>query len=880
MELMAHGRRWSVALVASIIAAMLLIPSAKAAVDGCVATTVVSNVSADAWVDANSTQSNKGSDAVLSVSGTTRSLVRFALPAGVPQGCVVELARLRMYADSGTDGARVEALPLASTWSESVVTWDSQPAATGAPAGAWSRDGYMQWNVTAFVPSMIAGSNHGFLVRDAAEATDAAGKHGFYAREKGENPPQLVIRIAAPPSGDPAPPAPPQPRSVRCGQLVTESTLVTNDLLNCPGDGLVIGADRVILDLGSHTIDGVALGTGVRNEGFGSVTIRNGTIQEFDRGVELLEETRLGVVSDLSIRQNEVAGIELFDAGALLGGNVISGNTVEENGGGILLVSGTRGTVVRGNTLTRNGGAALLLRTADSNRLEGNHIIGGGDLGIELDASGDNVLVGNVVADTSDGAIEIHHGSHGNRVEGSVLTRSGDTGILVSESDGNELVSNTSTGMSDSGIGLDTANDGVVRGNVVRDNPGGLQVDGSSRNLIEANDASGGSGIGIELGVDSFANRLVLNTANGNGAQGIYLSDEAPLASGNELYRNTANDNGADGITVAKGGHTLTANVALRNRGWGISASGVNDAARNMAEGNLQTRQCQGVPCGPLDVTPPETTIDDGPDASTSSDIATFTFSADEPSTTFVCSLDDSEDEPCASPLEYSGLDEGSHELRVTATDELGNTDPTAAVHTWTIDLTAPQTLIESGPDTSTSSTIASLVFSADEAATFECSLDGGAYAPCTSPFVVAGLGLGAHDFAVRATDGAGNTDASPAVHTWSVVAPADVTAPQTLIESGPDTSTTSTSATLVFSADEVATFECSVDGAAYAPCTSPFVVAGLGLGGHEFAVRATDGAGNTDASPAVHTWSVVAPADVTAPQTLIESGPDTSTTS
>ncbi len=318
--------------------------------------------------------------------------------------------------------------------------------------------------------------------------------------------------------------------------------------------------------------------------------------------------------------------------------------------------------------------------------------------------------------DTSDGAIEIHHGSHGNRVEGSVLTQSGDTGILVSESDGNELVSNTSTGMSDSGIGLDAANDGVVRGNVVRGNPGGLQVDGSSRNLIEANDASGGSGIGIELGVDSTANRLVLNTANGNAAQGIYLSDEAPLASGNELYRNTANDNGADGITIAKGGHTVTANVALRNRGWGISATGVNASARNMAEGNLQARQCQGVACGPVDVVPPETTIDDGPDAATSSSSAVFAFTSNEPFSTFLCSFDDSEEEPCTSPLQFDGLDEGTHELKVTSTDEHGNADPTPAVHTWTIDTTAPQTTVDSGPEGSTTSTSASLVFSADEA--------------------------------------------------------------------------------------------------------------------------------------------------------------------
>ena len=110
-------------------------------------------------------------------------------------------------------------------------------------------------------------------------------------------------------------------------------------------------------------------------------------------------------------------------------------------------------------------------------------------------------------------------------------------------------------------------------------------------------------------------------------------------------------------------------------------------------------------------------------------------------------------------------------------------------------------------------------------------------------------------------------------MHTWAVVAPADVTAPQTTVDSGPPRRPR-TSATLTFSADEVASFECALDGAAYVSCVSPFEVSGLVVGGHEFAVRATDNAGNTDATPAVHSWTVVAPADVTAPQTTIDSGP------
>ncbi|MDN5934065.1 MAG: hypothetical protein L0I24_23840, partial [Pseudonocardia sp.] len=60
---------------------------------------------------------------------------------------------------------------------------------------------------------------------------------------------------------------------------------------------------------------------------------------------------------------------------------------------------------------------------------------------------------------------------------------------------------------------LRAADDGVVRGNDLRGSPGGLQIDGSSRNLVEANVASESTGIGIELGGGSFANTIVANTA-------------------------------------------------------------------------------------------------------------------------------------------------------------------------------------------------------------------------------------------------------------------------------------------------------------------------------------------------------------------------------
>jgi hypothetical protein len=85
-------------------------------------------------------------------------------------------------------------------------------------------------------------------------------------------------------------------------------------------------------------------------------------------------------------------------------------------------------------------------------------------------------------------------------------------------------------------------------------------------------------------------------------------------------------------------------------------------------------------------------------------------------------------------------------------------------------DKTAPATTITSAPASGTS-TSASVAFSSNEAGTFQCKLDAGAYAACTSPKSYTGLAVGSHTVSVRATDAAGNTDATPATATWTVSA-------------------------------------------------------------------------------------------------------------
>src|SRR3954451_20828843 len=95
------------------------------------------------------------------------------------------------------------------------------------------------------------------------------------------------------------------PVTVSCGQTLTHSVKLANDLSNCPSDGLVVGADNVTVDLNGHTIDGVVSktfdcevgpqgpsGEGIQDDaGYDGVTIKGGTVQQFANGVRSFNES-------------------------------------------------------------------------------------------------------------------------------------------------------------------------------------------------------------------------------------------------------------------------------------------------------------------------------------------------------------------------------------------------------------------------------------------------------------------------------------------------------------------------------------------------------------------------------------------------------------
>ena len=176
--------------------------------------------------------------------------------------------------------------------------------------------------------------------------------------------------------------------------------------------------------------------------------------------------------------------------------------------------------------------------------------------------------------------------------------------------------------------------------------------------------------------------------------------------------------------------------------------------------------------------------------------------------------------------------------LKVTGTNSAGtNTGYSAA-------FVLPETTIVSGPPALTAATAATIDLGSDRGdATFECSLDGAAFAACNDPVALTGLGDGAHTLKIRAAYG-GLHDASPATVSWTV----DSTAPEaTIARMGPAT----------FDLGGGDSYECRLDGGEWAACPDPVSFAGLAVGPHTLEVRARDAAGNVDATPAVFTWTV-----------------------
>lgn len=326
--------------------------------------------------------------------------------------------------------------------------------------------------------------------------------------------------------------------SVSCGQTVTADTTLDRDLVDCPGEGVVIGADGIRLDLNGHTIDGDGRDVGSPDDdgvdntgGFDDVVIANGRIQGFEAGVRLGEFA--GVEGRGQAERNEVLDLRLVD-----------------NDTGVLVIDSHRNRVWRNRVDNVDGGSGISLANRASGNLIAENVLTRAGFGI--DVVGDS----NRLVDNSAFANAI--------------------GISLSFATGNKVVSNDLHDNNGFGIQLAGADENRLVGNrLVRNFDAGIQLFGSRRNLVAHNRA------GLSRGAES--------------SDGIRL-DHGSLD--NRLTRNAARRNRDDGIEVLGAGTLLTGNGARRNGDLGIEAgAGVLDGGGNRAARNGNPAQCTGVRC-------------------------------------------------------------------------------------------------------------------------------------------------------------------------------------------------------------------------------------------------------------------------------------------
>ncbi|MBJ7355204.1 MAG: hypothetical protein JHC98_10310 [Thermoleophilaceae bacterium] len=277
-----------------------------------------------------------------------------------------------------------------------------------------------------------------------------------------------------------------------------------------------------------------------------------------------------------------------------------------------------------------------------------------------------------------------------------------------------------------------------------------------------------------------------------------------------------------------------------------------------------------------VDATPPTapSVVRTSPTANpTSSTSQTISITPAESGGTLTCTLDAAPFTPCeAGSVTATGLPDGAHTFAVFQTDAAGNAGSTASV-VWSSGAPPPAApTISSGPAAGGHypTAFASFSFSSTSpGVTYECRIDSGSFAACASPASYGPLIDGSHTFYVRAKDAEDVVSAVTSRQWFAEVEPP----PAPTVSTPPSGSTTAP--VITFSGEAGATFQCSLNGAPFFVCTSPYTISSpLPPGAQTFAVRAVDAAGNVGSATTV-SWY---PSPEVPANTLIGDAPAAST--
>jgi parallel beta-helix repeat protein len=303
---------------------------------------------------------------------------------------------------------------------------------------------------------------------------------------------------------------------VSCGQTITTDTKLDSDLIDCSGDGIVIGADDIALDLAGHTIDGInsapssSAGVGVLNRDYDRLRIERGTIREFATGMRLGSRTTLGeppnvaadnVVRGLTVSETATSVLLATAHDTVIEHNVLLGRTGVENAGRFDFADTV---LIQNNDISVTGshnppppnpffGPAAISMGRGSNAISviGNRITLSGDAaGLYLSFSGPSLIGRNVITGAAYG-ISVSKGTRArivkNRVSDSIVD-----GIRVNDLADAELVGNVMAENGDDGIEVDYAAPTLTR-NTANDN-GDLGIEASERTIDGGGNKASGNG--------------------------------------------------------------------------------------------------------------------------------------------------------------------------------------------------------------------------------------------------------------------------------------------------------------------------------------------------------------------------------------------------
>jgi parallel beta-helix repeat protein len=345
-----------------------------------------------------------------------------------------------------------------------------------------------------------------------------------------------------------------------CGDTITADATLHHNLVNCPNNGILIGADNVTLDLNYHTIDGDGRATpgcdsqqefcdeGIVDDGHDGVAIVNGSVRQFDIGADVIGARHAHVVG-ISASMNRAIGIRVFESTRSL---------VEDSSG-----SDTGG---------RGIGTGLFLVGSHHVRVLHNSFRRNGDEGIFVASATHNLIKRNVTS-----------------------RNKGLAAIFLSRANRNQVRRNRSVRDREIGI-ADDGHRNVIARNRIAHAAQGIAVGFGRHNVIARNSIRDTEGDAIIVGLSEVVGSLVRrNRIRGAGEDGVHVVTSARHT---RLAGNRARHSKDDGIDVESRRTKVSRNRALRNRDLGIEAvRGVIDGGGNKASGNGDPRQCTHIAC-------------------------------------------------------------------------------------------------------------------------------------------------------------------------------------------------------------------------------------------------------------------------------------------